>query len=337
MRQAVGLLRGAIPARIIAAFAVLAAANLGATAQNWPTRPVTIVEPFGASSVPDILVRIMAPRLSELLGQPVIVENVSGAGGMIGVNRVARAAPNGYQLVISSAGSHAYNQTLYKNPLYNAAVDFAPVTLLAEVPLMLVTRKDFPANTLQEFIAYTKAHQKEMSYGSAAGTGSANHIVCVLFNSTIGVTVSHVPYRPPSSIYQDSIAGLIDYHCDLATADIVQRIETNQLKAIAMLSKTRAPIFLDVPTADEQGLSNFEGKTWLAFFLPKRTPAAIVQKLHDAIVATVDTPDVRARMSNYGAELVAPERRSPDYLQGFVESEIARWAVPIKASGAAGL
>jgi tripartite-type tricarboxylate transporter receptor subunit TctC len=337
MCRAAGFLRGAISVRIIAIFAALAAANLGATAQNWPTRPVTIIEPFGAGSVPDILVRIIAPRLSELLGQPVIVENVSGAGGMIGVSRVARAVPNGYQLVISSAGSHAYNQTLYKSPLYNAVGDFTPVTLLAEMPLMLVTRKDLPADTLQEFIAYTKAHQKTMSYASAAGTGSANHIVCVLLNSTIGVTVTHVPYRPPASTYQDLIAGLIDYECDLATAGVAQRVETNQVKAIAMLSKTRAPIFPNVPTADEQGLSNFEGKTWFAFFLPKRTPAMIVRKLHDAIAAAADTPDVRARISNYGAELVAPERRSPDYLQGFVESEIAKWAVPIKASGAAGL
>jgi tripartite-type tricarboxylate transporter receptor subunit TctC len=140
---------------------------------------------------------------------------------------------------------------------------------------------------------------------------------------------------PPAPIR--TFAGLIDYECDLAAADVAQRVETNQVKAIAMLSKTRAPIFPNVPTADEQGLSNFEGKTWFAFFLPKRTPATIVQKLHDAIVGAADTPDVRARMSNYGAELVAPERRSPDYLQGFVESEIAKWAVPIKASGAAGL
>jgi tripartite-type tricarboxylate transporter receptor subunit TctC len=168
---AAGAMWGAVPIRIIATFAALAATNLSGTAQNWPIRPVTIVEPFGASSTPDILVRIMAPRLSELLGQPVIVENVSGAGGMIGVSRVARAAPNGYQLVISSAGSHAYNQTLYKNPLYNAATDFAPVTLLAEMPLMLATRKNLPVKNLQEFIAYAKAHQTEMSYGLRGRNG----------------------------------------------------------------------------------------------------------------------------------------------------------------------
>jgi tripartite-type tricarboxylate transporter receptor subunit TctC len=313
----------------VAALFALTGTTLG---QTWPNRPVTIVEPFGPGSVPDILLRIMAPRLSELLGQPVIVENVSGAGGMIGVSRVAKAAPDGYQFVVSSAGTHAYNQTLYKNPLYNAATDFAPVILLAEQPLMLVTRKDLSPNNLQEFIAYMKANQAKMQFGSGGGTGSANHVVCVLFNAAIGVTVSHVPYRPPTAVmYQDLIASRIDYVCPIATPDIIPRIESNQAKAIAVFSKNRAVILPNVPTAHEQGLTDFEGKTWFAFFLPKRTPAAII-----ALVATIDTPTVQARMKDYGAELVGPERRSPEYLQRFVESEIERWAIPIKASGAAG-
>jgi tripartite-type tricarboxylate transporter receptor subunit TctC len=186
----------------------------------------------------------------------VIIENVSGAGGMIGVSRVARAAPNGYQLVISSAGSHAYNQTLYKDPLCNSATDFSPVMLLAEMPLMLLTHKDLPVNNLQEFVAYTKAHQTKMSYGSGAGTGSANHIVCVLFNSAVGITVSHVPCRPPVALlYQDLIAGRIDYNCEIANQDVVPRIETNQVKAIAIFSKSRSALLPNLPTAAEQGLS----------------------------------------------------------------------------------
>jgi tripartite-type tricarboxylate transporter receptor subunit TctC len=307
-----------------------------ALAQAWPTRPVTVVEPFGAGSVPDILLRIMAPRLSELLGQPIIVENVSGAGGMIGVSRVAKAAPDGYQFVISSAGTHAYNQTLYRNPLYNAAVDFAPVMLLSEQPLVLVTRKDLPPNNLREFIAYAKGNQGAMQYGSLAGTGSANHIVCVLFNATIGVTVSHVPYRSSALGYQDLFAGRLDYVCPLASGDTKGRIENGQVKGIAVFSKHRSSLLPNIPTAHEQGLTDFEGKTWFAFFLPKQTPAAIIGKLRDAIVATIDTPAIRTRITEYGAELAAPERRSPDYLQKFVESEIEKWAVPIKASGAAG-
>jgi tripartite-type tricarboxylate transporter receptor subunit TctC len=323
--------------RLTAGAAALFALTQTTLAQTWPTRPVTMVEPFGPGSVPDILLRIMAPRLSELLGQPVIVENVSGAGGMIGVSRVAKAAPDGYQFVVSSAGTHAFNQTLYKNPLYNAAADFAPVMLLAEQPLMVVTRKDLPANNLREFIAYTKENQAKMQYGSGGGTGSANHVVCVLFNAAIGVTVAHVPYRPPTAVmYQDLIAGRIDYVCPIVTPDIVPRIESNQVKSIAVFAKNRPLILPNLATAHEQGLADFEGKTWFAFFLPKRTPPAIIQKLHDAIVATLDTPVVQARMKDYGAELVGPERRSPEYLQKFVESEIEKWAIPIKASGAAG-
>jgi len=306
-----------------------------APAQNWPVRPVTMVEPFGAGSVPDILLRIMAPRLAEVLGQPVVVENVSGAGGMLGVSRVAKAAPDGYQFVVSSAGSHAYNQTLYKNPLYNSARDFAPVMLLAEQPLMLVTRKDLPVGNLREFIAYTKKNQARMQYGSG-GIGSANHVVCTLFNSTIGATAAHVPYRQSALVYQDLIAGRIDYWCPIVSTDSFARIENGQVKVIATFSKNRALILPNVPTAHEQGLADFEGMTWFAFFLPKHTPAAIVSKLRDALAATIDTPAVAARMRDYGAELVATERRSSEYLQQFVASEIERWAIPIRASGAAG-
>jgi len=318
-----------------------AAALIGVTetalAQNWPIRPITIVEPVGASSVPDVLVRIMAPRLSELLGQPVIVENVSGAGGMIGVSRLAKASPDGYQIGIGSAGTHAYNQTLYKNPLYNAATDFAPIMLVVDQPLVLVTRKDLPVNNLREFITYTKANQTKMQYGSLAGTGSSNHVVCALFNATIGVTVSHVPYRPPSALaYQDLITGRIDYVCPLASGDAKVRIESDQVRGVAVFSKTRSPIMPNLATAHEQGLTDFEGKTWFAFFAPKRTPAAIVQRLHDAIAATIDTPEVKTRIEAYGAEPVAPDRRSAEYLQKFVKIEIDKWAIPIKAGGAAG-
>src|SRR5262245_9970621 len=274
-----------------------AAALIGVTetalAQNWPIRPITIVEPVGASSVPDVLVRIMAPRLSELLGQPVIVENVSGAGGMIGVSRLAKASPDGYQIGIGSAGTHAYNQTLYKTPLYNAATEFAPIMLVVDQPLVLVTRKDLPVNNLREFITYTKANQTKMQYGSLAGTGSSNHVVCALFNATIGVTVSHVPYRPPSALaYQALIPGRIDYVCPLTSGDAKVRIESDQVRGVAVFSKTRSPIMPNLATAHEQGLTDFEGKTWFAFFAPKRTPAAIVQRLHDAIAATIDTPEV---------------------------------------------
>jgi len=179
--------------RMIAAVAVLAAATLPATAQNWPTRQLTMVLPSAAGSAGDILGRVFASRLSELLGQPMIFENVGGAGGMTGASRVAKAAPDGYQFLLDTS-SLAVNQAFYRNPLYNAATDFAPVALIAESPIILVARKDLPANNLREFIAYAKANQAKMQYGSA-GIGTSVHLACALLNTTIGVNITHIPYQ----------------------------------------------------------------------------------------------------------------------------------------------
>jgi tripartite-type tricarboxylate transporter receptor subunit TctC len=199
----------------------------------------------------------MAPRLSELLGQPVIVENVVGAGGQIGASRVARGAADGYHLLFGTVSSQAFSQTLFKKPLYDAATDFAPIILLAEQPMMLVTSEALPVENLQDFIA-------------------------------------------------------------------------------AVFSKHRSAILSEVATADEQGLTDFEGKQWSAIFAPKGTPAPLIKRLHAAFNDALETPEVRARIESYGAEPVGYDRRSPEYLQEFVESEIRKWAVPIKTSGAGG-
>ena len=183
-----------------------------ALSQEWPTRPVTMVVPFAAGGPADTVGRILAPGLSELLGQQVIIENVGGSGGMTGSSRVAKAAPDGYQFVLGNVGTHAANQTFYKTPLYNAATDFAPVMLIAQTPLVLLARKDLPANNLKEFIAYAKVNQASMQYGSG-GAGSASHLACVLLNAAIGINVTHVPYRGAAPAMQDLIAGRIDYQC----------------------------------------------------------------------------------------------------------------------------
>jgi tripartite-type tricarboxylate transporter receptor subunit TctC len=303
----------------------------GATAQNWPTRPVTMVVTFAAGSSDDVLGRILSPRLSELLGQQVIIENVGGAGGMTGASRVAKAAPDGSQFVIGGIGTFAANQTLYKNPLYNAATDFAPVALIAEQPVVLIVRKDLPANDLQEFIAYAKVNQARMQYGTA-GAGSSSHLACLLLNAAIGIQVTHVPYRAAILATQDLIAGRVDYVCPIISTAAPQ-IEGNHVKAIANLSRKESPLLPKLATAHVQGLVDFDAYYWNGLFLPKGTPAAIVQKLHGAIVATMETPSVQERLKDIGATIVAPERRSPNYLQKFVESEIEKWAGPIRASG----
>jgi tripartite-type tricarboxylate transporter receptor subunit TctC len=319
---------------LIAAIATLATALSAvapAAAQDWPVRPATMVVPFAAGSGSDILGRIIGPRLAENLGAPVIVEDVGGAGGMIGAARVMKAAPDGYQFLLATAGTHAVNQTLYKKPLYNAATDFAPVALVASTPILLVTRQDFPAGNLSEFIAYAKANQATMQFGSP-GAGSTSHLGCALFNAAIKVEVTHVPYRSTAQALQDLLPGRLDYQC-VPIAGVVPQIEGKLVKAIAIMSKQRSSILPMLPTAHEQGLTDFEVETWYAIFLPKGTPAAIIRKLHDAAVTAMNAPDVQAKLEELGIEVVAPERRSPDYLAQFVVREIAKWAGPIKATG----
>jgi tripartite-type tricarboxylate transporter receptor subunit TctC len=303
-----------------------------ATAQDWPSRPLTMVVPFAAGGGTDVLGRIVGRRLSEVLGQQVIIENVGGAGGMVGSARVAKAAPDGYQFVLGSRAD-AINQTLYKSPLYNFTTDLAPVVLIADQPTVLVARKDLPVDDLPAFITYARQNQKTMQFGSA-GAGSTGHVDCALLNATIGVDIAHVPYRGGGPAMQDLIAGRIDYFCTLS-GTVASQIESKLVKPIAILSRDRSPMLPDLATAQEQGLKDFEASTWFGFFFPKRTPEAIIRKLHDATVATIDTPAVVERLKEVGAIPVAPERRSPDYLRTFAASEIAKNAAPIKAAGIA--
>ena len=302
-----------------------------ARAETYPSRPITMVVPFAAGGAFDVLGRIVGARMSEVLGQQVIIENTTGAAGIIGVNRVVNAAPDGYTFLFGSIGTHAYNQTIYRRPRYNAVADFAPVALFAEQPMLLVARKDFPAATLTEFMSYVKANAAKLQFGSA-GAGTTTHLGCALINSAIGANVTHVPYRGGGPALNDLIGGQIDYYC----ANIggpVQVIKAKQVKALATLSRIRSPILPDLPTAHEQGLTDFDVVTWNAFFLPKGAPAEIVKRLNEATSQALDTPAVKSRLQEMGVTAVAPERRSPQYLARFVVDEIARWAGPIKQNG----
>jgi tripartite-type tricarboxylate transporter receptor subunit TctC len=220
---------------------------------------------------------------------------------------------------------------LYRHPLYNASADFTPVVLIAETPLVLLARRDLPASDLPDFITYAKANQASMRYGSG-GLGSASHLACMLVNAAIGLEITHVPYRGAAPAIQDLIAGRIDYQCP-DTPIAIPQIQSKTVKAIAILTRNRSPSLPALATADEQGLVNFAASNWFAVFLPKGAPAAIVQKLHAAIIAVLGTPAVQARFQEIGADMVAPDRRSPDYLQKFVGSEIEKWAGPIRESG----
>ena len=315
--------------RLIAAVATLLAA--AAPAQDWPTRPVTIIVPFAAGGAFDVMARVFSPHLSVILGQQVVVENIGAAAGTVGTSRVAKAAPDGYTALFGSVGTHAYNPSLYRKLSYNALTDFAPVALVAEQPMVLLTRKDFPADTLPEFIAYVKANAAKLQYGSA-GVGSTTHLGCALLNSAAGIEITHVPYRGGGPVMADLIAGQVHYMCS-NSAGALPQIQSNTLKGIALLSRERTPLMPSLPTAHEQGLTDFEAITWNAFFLPRGTPADIVKKLNAAIVQMMDAPALAERMHELGVTLVPAERRSPEYLQKFVEREIEKWAAPIKSAG----
>jgi tripartite-type tricarboxylate transporter receptor subunit TctC len=298
---------------------------------DWPNHALTLVVPFSAGGSSDVIARILAHGLSNQLHQPVVVENVSGAGGATGTNRVAKAGLEGYQLVIGNVGTFAQSQWLYRKPLYNAVKDFAPVALISDEALVLVAWNDLPANNLQEFIAFTKANQSRLRY-SSSGVGGSSHLACLMLNAAIGIDVSHIPYRNVTQAVQDLIAGRVDYQCMTLPAALPQ-IEGKTVRPIAILTKNRSPALPDLASAHEQGLTDFDVPTWYAIFLPAGTPRAIVEKLNQATVLALETAAVQQRLKQVGGDLVARERRSPEYLANFLAGEIKRWEAPIKASG----
>lgn len=315
-------------------FALLAAIFIGfvpaAHAADWPTHPLTMINPFAPGGPNDVVARLFAQRMGEVLGQPVIVENVGGAGGMNGAGRVAKADPDGYTFLQGTVGTQAQNQTLYKKPAYNAATDFAPVALVIEAPLVLVARKDLPVKDMKEFVAYAKANKEKMQYGSA-GTGSAIHLGCALMNMVTGIDIIHIPYKGANPAMQDLMSGRVDYLCDIITTAKAQ-IDGGTVKPIAILSKERSPALPNVPTALEQGF-DVDAYTWNAFFLPKGTPEPIVKKLRDATIETMKTPAVREKLEAAGLKIATDDQSTSDYLDKFVKSETIKWAAPIKASG----
>ena len=313
-----------------AALAALLALTGSANAQNFPDHPLTMVIPFAAGGPTDVLGRVMAARMGEILGQNVIVENVGGAGGMTGAKKVADARPDGYTMVLGTVGTHAQGQTLYKHPLYNAVTDFTPVGLIAEVPIALLVRKDLPVKDLKEFIAYAKANQGKMQFGSA-GAGSATHLGCVVLNTAMGTNITHVPYKGTGPAMQDLVAGRIDFLCEIITTAKPQ-IDGGNVRALAIMTTQRSAVLPNLPTTREQGL-DVQAYTWNALYAPKGTPDAVVKKLNDAMVAAMTTPAVHDRLQGLGAMIVTKDRSTPAYLGKFTAGEIKKWADPIKTSG----
>ena len=304
-----------------------------ATAQDWPTRPVTVIVPWAAGGPVDTVARIVTARMSEILGQQLIIENAGGAGGSTGTARAAKAAPDGYTALVSGSAVLAQNPALYKRQLYNPVTDFEHVALHNDSARVLIVRKDFPANTFAEFVAYVKANADKLQYGSP-GIGSGGHVCAILFDRATGAKVTHVPYRGAGPAMQDLLAGRLDYMFEqISTA--VPQIRGKNVKALATMGAEPGPGLEDVPTSDSQGLKGIDCGAWGAFSFPKGTPKVIVQKLATAISGALDTPAVQARYKTLGVTMIAPDRRSPEYMTNFVKSEIEHWAAQIKASGVA--
>ena len=294
-----------------------------ASAQDYPTRFVTIVAPFQAGGPSDTVARLIAGPMSRALGQQVVVENVSGAGGTIGSGRVAKAAPDGYTLVISGSGTHAAVEQLYPNPPYRA-LDFESVGLINTTPVVIVGKRDLPPNTLREFVAYLRANEKTVTEADA-GVGSVSHLACSVFHSLIGIKPTVVSYRGTPQATQDLLAGNVDFLCN-QIVNIVEHAKVGSLKAYAVTGETRSPMLPNVPTSAEAGLPDFRLTVWYGLSAPKGTPVRIVAKLNQALSAAMDDPAVVKRFAELGYDVVSPQQRSPAAFEDFMRREVDLWA-----------
>jgi len=314
---------------IVAAVAILAGVA-GANAQSYPTRAITLIVPFAAGGPADITGRVVADQFSRLLGQQVVVENVVGAGGTTGITRAARANPDGYTLALGHMGTHAAALALYPNLAYNPVSDFEPIGLVAEQPMLLVTRKDLPPNNLKEFVAYAKANEAKLNMAHA-GVGSVSHTGCLLLNDAIGIKTTMVPFTGTAPALNALIAGQVDYVCDPILGPL-PHVRAGTIKAQAVATAKRHPALPDVPTSAEGGLPQFAAAPFYAVFAPKGTPQPVLDRLVAALNTALDDEAARKRLVDLGAEIAEKDRRGPAALTALVKSEIARLTPILEAA-----
>jgi tripartite-type tricarboxylate transporter receptor subunit TctC len=300
-----------------------------AWAQAYPNRPITMVVPFPAGGTTDTVARVLVEPMRATLGQPVIIENVGGAGGSIGVGRVARAAADGYTLSIGQWGSHVGNGAMFALS-YDLLNDFAPISLIVSTPLWIVTRKDFPANDLKELIAWLKANPDKAAAGTI-GPGSPGHLCGVYFQKTTDTRFRLVPYRGGNLAMQDLIGGHIDMQCSIASNSL-PHVKNGNLKAIAVMAKQRWFGSPNTPTVDEMGVPGLHLSLWHGLWAPKGTPRDVIMKLNTAVVNTLANPAVRKAFTDAGDEIPAREQQTPEALGAHHKAEIEKWWPIIKAA-----
>ncbi len=316
-------------------FLIAAALGLvagGAIAQgDYPSRPITLIVPFAAGGPTDVIARIVGEHMSRTLGQQIVVENVAGAGGTTGITRGKQAAPDGYTIMMGHMGTHGAAPALYPNLRYDPTKDFEPIGLAAGTPILIVTRKDFPASNLKEFIAKLKADGPKLNEAHA-GVGSVSHTTCTLLSSLTDTKFGRVAYRGTGPALNDLVAGQVDFGCD-QIVNLVPQIQSGTIKAMAIATPERSPSLPDVPTTKEAGLPEYEVSAWNAVFAPKGTPKAITTKLSDALDKALSDENTRKRILELGGVIPDKAGRGPEALQKLVESEVARWSPVLKAAG----
>jgi tripartite-type tricarboxylate transporter receptor subunit TctC len=317
------------------AIAILAGAPPAARAQQpYPVRPITVIVPFAAGGPTDILARILAQHMSQTLGQQLVIENVTGAGGTIGAARVAKAAPDGYTMVMGNLGTHAAAVGLYKNLSYDPRADFEPVMLVASTPMVLVVRKNLQTDTLKDFIAYVAANRGKVTFGSA-GTGSGSHLTYLLFTQLTKTEIQHIPYRGLSQAVNDLLSGQIDMMFDQVVS-ASPHILSGGVKPVVVTAPMRSATLPKVPSSIEAGLPALQTITWTALFLPKATPKPIVERVNAAVDKAMRDDTVVKRLAELGADLPTPDGRTPQALGSLVRTEIDKWVPLIHAAGAVG-
>jgi tripartite-type tricarboxylate transporter receptor subunit TctC len=323
--------------RLLPAFAFVAALGLATVAsigtpaaQTYPSRPITMVVPLAPGGSTDVIARIMAEGMRPILGQPVIVDNTAGAGGTIGVGRLARATPDGYTFGIGQWGTNVANGAVY-NLQFDLLKDFEPIALIATQPFLVVARKTMPANNLKELIAWLKANANKATQGNS-GIGSPSHVGGVFFQNAIGVRFQLVPYRSAGLSMQGLVAGDIDINLDTPAISLPQ-VQSGTIKAYAVTAKQRLATAPEIPTTDEAGLPGFHFSFWHAFWAPKGTPKDIVAKLNDAAVRALENPTVRKRLIDLSQDIFPREQLTPEALGAFQKAEIDKWWPIIKAAG----
>ncbi|MCC6890922.1 MAG: tripartite tricarboxylate transporter substrate binding protein BugD [Hyphomicrobiales bacterium] len=307
----------------------LALSLTAAHAQAYPARSITIVVPFGPGGPTDTVARIMGERMRVSLGQPVVVENVSGASGSIGAGRVARATPDGYTLVVGQWSSHVGAGAIYKLP-YDQHADFAPVALLTSSPLWIIGRKDIPANTLRELIAWIKARPGKVTAGTV-GVGSGTHLCLVYFQNQTGTEFQVVPYRGGPPMMQDIIGGQVDISCPESSQNLGQ-YRSGAIKVFAVMAKQRWSAAPDVPSTEEAGVPGLQFPFWNALWAPKSTPESIIRRLNSAVVEAFEDPAVRKRFSELGYDIPARDQLTPEALSKWHKAEIEKWFPIIRAA-----